>query len=97
MIAVIDTIQSESLLANVREREIEIRQHCVVGPVTGIQGMGFLLGLICDRPASEVQGELLKHDILTGTSADSSVLRLLPPLILQSRHVRRLAKALATV
>lgn len=97
MIAVIDTIQSESLLANVREREAEIRQHCVVGPVTGIQGMGLLLGLICDRPARDVQSALLEHDILTGTSADSSVLRLLPPLILESGHVHRLAKALASM
>ena len=82
---------------NVREREAEIRQHCVVGPVTGIQGMGLLLGLICDRPAREVQSALLEHDILTGTSADPSVLRLLPPLILRSEHVHRLAKALASV
>jgi acetylornithine/succinyldiaminopimelate/putrescine aminotransferase len=97
IIAVIDTIQSESLLANVRDREQEIREHCVVGPVTGIQGMGFLLGLICDRPAREIQSTLLEHDILTGTSADSSVLRLLPPLILRSEHVHRLAKALASI
>ena len=97
IIAVIDTIESESLLANVREREAEIREHCVVGPVTGIQGMGFLLGLSCDRPAREVQSALLEHDILTGSSADPGVLRLLPPLILRSEHVHRLAKALASV
>ena len=34
IIAVIDTIESESLLANVREREAEIREHCVVDCVT---------------------------------------------------------------
>jgi acetylornithine/succinyldiaminopimelate/putrescine aminotransferase len=81
----------------VREREEEIRDCCVAGPVTRIQGMGMLLGLVCDRPAREVQAALLDHDILTGTSADPKVLRLLPPLILQSKHVRRLAKALADV
>ena len=97
IIAVIDTIQSENLLANVRERETEIREHCVVGPVTSIQGMGLLLGLICDRPAREIQSVLLKHDILTGTSADPNILRLLPPLVLQSEHVQRLAKTLASV
>lgn len=97
IIAVIETIQSESLLANVREREAEIREQCVVGPVTGIQGMGFLLGLNCDRPAREVQSALLEHGILTGTSADPRVLRLLPPLVLQSQHVHRLAKALASL
>jgi len=59
--------------------------------------MGMLLGLVCDRPAREVQAALLDHDILTGTSADPHVLRLLPPLVLHSKHVRRLAKALADV
>jgi acetylornithine/succinyldiaminopimelate/putrescine aminotransferase len=97
IVAVIETIQSENLLANVRQREAEIREQCVVGPVTRIQGMGLLLGLICDRPAREIQSVLLKHDILTGTSADQSVLRLLPPLVLRSEHVHRLAKALASV
>jgi len=97
IVAVIETIQSENLLANVRQREAEIREHCVVGPVTCIQGMGLLLGLVCDRPAREIQSVLLEHDILTGTSADQSVLRLLPPLVLRSEHVQRLAKALASV
>jgi len=94
MLAVIETIRAENLLDNVRKREAEIREHCVAGPVTRIQGKGLLLGLICDRPARDVQSALLDHDILTGTSADESVLRLLPPLVLQSCHVQRLAQAL---
>jgi 4-aminobutyrate aminotransferase-like enzyme len=36
----------------------------------------------------------LSRGILTGTSADPHVLRLLPPLILESEHVERLAEAL---
>jgi len=59
--------------------------------------MGLLLGLVCDRPAKDVQSDLLRHDILTGTSADKDVLRLLPPLILQPKHVERLADALADI
>lgn len=97
ILAVIETIEEEELLANVRQREAQIREHCVAGPVTSIQGMGLLLGLVCDRPASEVQSMLLDHDILTGTSADPNVLRLLPPLILQSEHVVRLADALRQI
>jgi acetylornithine/succinyldiaminopimelate/putrescine aminotransferase len=96
-IAVIETIRSENLLQNVRLREAEIREHCVVGPVKSIQGMGLLLGLVCDRPASEIQSHLLDHDILTGTSAEPNVLRLLPPLVLQSEHVQRLARTLAAI
>ena len=38
-----------------------------------------------------------QHDILTGTSADPEVLRLLPPLNLQPEHVNHLAAALADI
>ena len=43
--AVVDIIESESLLANVRKLSQQMRDTCVVGPVTGTQGAGFLLGL----------------------------------------------------
>ena len=97
ILAVIETIDKERLLENVREREAQIRERCVTGPVRRIQGMGMLLGLVCDRPAKDVQSALLQHDILTGTSADRDVLRLLPPLVLQPEHVEHLATALADI
>ncbi|MFU8894843.1 MAG: aspartate aminotransferase family protein [Gammaproteobacteria bacterium] len=99
--AAIDTvlavIRDEGLLDNVRTLSDRIRAACVVGPVTAIQGAGFLLGLVCSRPAKEIQAELLEHDILAGTSADPHVLRLLPPFILEPEHVDRLAAALAEI
>jgi acetylornithine/succinyldiaminopimelate/putrescine aminotransferase len=95
--AVIDTIESESLLANVRQVSAYIRANCVVGPVTGIQGAGFLLGLKTSRPAKEVQAALLDKNILTGTSGDPHVLRLLPAYILNEGHVDQLADALRTL
>ena len=95
--AVIDTIEAENLLQNVREREAQIRELCCVGPVKKIQGMGLLLGLVCDRPAVEVRDHLLNHDIFTGTSGDPEVLRILAPLILQPEHVNRLAQALESI
>ena len=95
--AVIDTIQAEDLLANVRQREAEIREKCHVGPVQSIQGRGLLLGLVCDRPAIEVRKRLLEHDILTGTSSDPNVLRLLPPLVLKAEHVTQLAGELSDI
>lgn len=97
VVAVIDTIIEEDLLTNVRQREADIREHCVRGPVCGMQGMGLLLGLRCDRPAAEVHTQLLEHDILTGTSADPNVLRLLPPLIIDIEHVLRLSSALGEI
>ena len=81
-LSVIEAIREERLLANVAARAAEIRETCVVGPVRAVQGRGFLLGLVCDRPASAVRDRLLERGILAGTSADPAVLRLLPPFIL---------------
>ncbi|NIV17625.1 MAG: aminotransferase class III-fold pyridoxal phosphate-dependent enzyme [Woeseiaceae bacterium] len=97
IVAVIETIQQDGLLKNVREREAQIREQCVVGPVRKIQGMGLLLGLVCDRPASEVQSALLEHDILTGTSGEPDVLRVLAPLVIEDHHIDHLAQALAAI
>jgi acetylornithine/N-succinyldiaminopimelate aminotransferase len=95
--AVIDTIESEAMLANVRTVSAYLRAHCMVGPVTGMQGVGFLIGLKTTRPAREVHAALLAKNILTGTSADTHVLRLLPAYILNEAHVDQLADALAQV
>jgi acetylornithine/succinyldiaminopimelate/putrescine aminotransferase len=95
--AVIDTIESEGLLANIRQVSDYIRANCVVGPVTGIQGAGFLLGLKTSRPAKEVQAALLEKNILTGTSGDPKILRLLPAYILNESHVDQLSHALKTI
>ena len=40
ILAVVETIQSERLLENVRAREAQIRECCRTGPVSTISGMG---------------------------------------------------------
>lgn len=97
IVAVLETIEAEDLLANVLAREAQIRSSCVIGPVIKIQGKGLLLGLVCDRAALAVRDALLAQDILTGTSADPRVLRILAPLVLTEEHVDRLAKSLASI
>ncbi len=94
ILAVIQAIRDENLLANVRAREAQLRGSCVTGPVRSIQGMGLMLGLACDRPAAEIQGKLLERGVLTGTSGDQAVLRLLPPLVLEAADAEKLAAAL---
>ena len=93
--AVIGAIEEEGLLERVRTLSRRLRDTCVVGPVDDIQGEGFLIGLHTTRPAREVQGELLARGILTGTSGNPNIVRLLPPLVLEAEHVDRLAAALA--
>jgi acetylornithine/succinyldiaminopimelate/putrescine aminotransferase len=95
--AVIDAIESEALLARVRRVSARIRERCLVGPVTGAQGAGFLLGLRTARPAKEIHAALLERNILAGTSADPAILRLLPPFILDEQHVELLRSALLEI
>ena len=95
--AVVDIIESEGLLANVRNRARQLRETCVVGPVESVQGAGLLTGLRTRRPAKDVQRELLERDILTGTSADPNVVRVLAPYVLEESHVAELRDALASL
>jgi len=45
-----------------------------------------------------VQRELLeRHDILTGTSGDPHIVRVLAPYVLESKHVEQLRDALASL
>ena len=94
IVTVLDVIESDDLLARVRETSARIRETCVRGPVTEISGAGLLVGLRTGPRAVAVHEALLRRDILTGTSADPHVVRLLPPLILELEHVARLAEAL---
>jgi len=95
--AVVDIIETQGLLANVRRLARQIRETCVVGPVTDVQGAGFLTGLRTRRPAKDVQRELMERDILTGTSADPHVVRILAPYVLGEEHVAELRDALASL
>jgi len=95
MEAVIQAIESEQLLERVRRVGEYIRNTCIVGPITGHQGAGFLTGLRTTRPAKEIQKELLECGILAGTASDPNILRLLPAFILEEEHVDMLRDTLA--
>ncbi len=97
MATVIEVIRRDRLIDNVRTLSQEIVDAMPLGPVEAVQGKGFLLGLRCRRPAREMLQELLARDILVGTSADPQVMRLLPPLVLERRHVHALLDALADI
>ncbi|MDJ0926142.1 MAG: aminotransferase class III-fold pyridoxal phosphate-dependent enzyme [Gammaproteobacteria bacterium] len=94
---VIEVIRRDDLMKNVRELHARLAAALPLGPVERLQGIGFLAGLRCTRPAAEVQRELLEQDILTGSSADPAVIRLLPPLTLGTEHIDQLLEILAAL
>ncbi|MGB5542685.1 MAG: aminotransferase class III-fold pyridoxal phosphate-dependent enzyme [Gammaproteobacteria bacterium] len=95
--AVIRAIREQHLLENVRRLSARLMKECLTGPVTNVQGGGFLLGLRTTRPAAQIRDALLERDILTGTSGDPHVLRLLPPLVLEDAHVDLLVQNLMEI
>ena len=97
LLATLEAIESERLLENVRRVSAYIRRHCLTGPVSDVQGEGFLLGLRTRRPAKQIQAALLQRGILAGTATDPDIVRLLPPFILQETHVDLLCRALADI
>ncbi len=92
---VLKVIRRDELMDNVNKLSAQIMAALPLGPIKGAQGKGFLLGLQCNRPASGVAADLLAKDLLTGSSADPRILRLLPPFIMEQQHVDQLLETLA--
>jgi acetylornithine/succinyldiaminopimelate/putrescine aminotransferase len=65
--------------------------------VQAVLGRGCLIGLRVAGDARVVQRRLLELGFITGTSADPSVLRLLPPINLPPDAVAELSEALIRV
>ena len=86
--ATLEAIESDGMLANVREVEEYLRQRLKeVEQVVDVHGRGFLLGLEFADKAKPIHEGLLENKIITGTSSDAKVLRLLPPLCLGKEEV----------
>lgn len=79
-LANIGIIEDEQLIQNAVDVGHYLTEGALRTKVRRVSGKGLLLGLHLSRPAAEVQRGLFEHRILTGTSTDPQVLRLLPPL-----------------
>ncbi len=97
ILAVIATIEHDALLPRVRRLSARLKRECLTGPVTAVQGLGYLLGLRTRVPAPDVLAALRDRGILAGGSADPHVVRLLPPLVIEDEHVDTLVRALGEI
>jgi acetylornithine/succinyldiaminopimelate/putrescine aminotransferase len=68
-----------------------------VEEVVRVRGLGLLLGIEFSQKAAPIHQALLERKIITGTSSDANVLRLLPPLCLQQEEVDLFVEALSEV
>ncbi|HEV2885260.1 MAG TPA: aminotransferase class III-fold pyridoxal phosphate-dependent enzyme [Pyrinomonadaceae bacterium] len=96
--ATIEAIENDRMLENVNEVEAYLRKRLEkCEGVVAIRGTGFLLGIEFTETAAPIHQALLERKIITGTSSDPKVLRLLPPLCLGRDDVDLFVEALATI
>ena len=68
------------------------------GPVVEVRGIGLMLGMELNSAAlaKDAVAELLRRKILINRTSET-VLRFLPPYIIEKKHVDRVIRALAEV
>ncbi len=93
--ATLEAIEQDQMLENVRRVEAHLRERLrEVEQVVSVKGRGFLLGLGFADKIATTHKALLEQKIITGTSSDPCVLRLLPPLCLGIEEVDLFVDAL---
>jgi acetylornithine/N-succinyldiaminopimelate aminotransferase len=86
--ATVEAIENDGMLENVRAVETYLRHSLKEIPtIVSVRGCGFLLGLEFHDQAAPIHKALLDRKIITGTSSDPNVLRLLPPLCLKTSDI----------
>ena len=60
------------------------------------RGLGLMQGIVCEKPVGAVAAEALKQGLIVIT-AGSDVIRLVPPLIIEKKHVDEMAEKLHAV
>ena len=90
-------IAREHLIDNANLIGAYLRDEALGLGIPAVQGRGLLIGLRLGQPAAPVQQALFTHRIITGTSADPEVLRLMPPLSFSRAEADLLLTALSKV
>jgi acetylornithine/succinyldiaminopimelate/putrescine aminotransferase len=96
-LATLSVIAEEDLAGNAARVGAHIAAGARALGARTVWGRGLLLGLDFGRPAKALQQALFSHRILTGTSSDPNVLRIMPPLTLSIREADLLLAGLREV
>jgi acetylornithine aminotransferase len=95
-LSVLNVIDDEHLMENVEtisEHFIKIAEK--IPQIKKIKGKGLMLGLEFDFEVSELRKKLIyDYHIFTGGASNKKVLRILPPLTVQKKHINQFFDAL---
>ena len=95
VLATLEAIEADGMIDNTRDVEAYLREALTDAlGVKGIRGKGCLLGVEFETSAAEVFSNLLERRIITGTSSNPNVLRLLPPLCVTREDLSLIVEAL---
>lgn len=96
VVATLEAIEQDGMIANAAKIENHLRDSLAgVSGIVSIKGKGCLLGIEFDGPCGPIHSKLLDNKIITGTSSDPNVLRLLPPLCVTTDDIDMLTEVLA--
>lgn len=94
VLATLEAIETDGMLENAKAVERHLRERLgEISNAVALHGKGCLLGIEFNDKCAPVHAQLLEKKIITGTSSNPNVLRLLPPLCLKVEEVDLLIEA----
>lgn len=95
-LSVINTIEEEDLISNVNEvSKYFIEESNKISEIKKIKGKGLMLGIEFNFEVADLRKNLIyNHHIFTGGSANKKLIRILPPLNVEKKHIDQFFVAL---
>jgi len=93
--ATLEAIENDKMRENISEIETHLRERLKeIEQVVAVHGKGGLIGIEFAENCKPFHAKLLENKIITGTSSNPNVLRLLPPLCVKKDEIDLLIEAL---
>lgn len=88
-LSVLEVIEKEKLMKNASDiSEYFVKRATQISEVKKVKGRGLMLGLEFDFPVAALRKQLINtHHVFTGSSNNPNLLRILPPLTIQKKHI----------
>ncbi|MGC2236086.1 MAG: aminotransferase class III-fold pyridoxal phosphate-dependent enzyme [Pyrinomonadaceae bacterium] len=95
VLATLEAIRQDKMIENAKAIENYLRERLKeISGVISLRGKGCLLGIEFAENCKSIHAKLLENKIITGTSSNGNVLRLLPPLCVTKEEIDLLIKVL---
>ncbi len=95
VLATLEAIENDEMLRNAKSAEMFLRKRLDGhSEIASIRGKGCLIGIEFTTQCSQYHAKLLANKIITGTSSDPNVMRLLPPLNVKQKELGLFADVL---